>query len=815
VNKNIANLLAKAGQVAGQFRETTFFRHYLPSAYRLFFPRWGSPFMAWLVAAIWHFFLIVVAIPIVYVEAVKGDWFGMFGSMPGVEQLESPKVPTPSELYTADGKFLGRFYRENRSPVRYQDLSANLLEALYATEDIRFNDHSGIDLPATLSIIWYNLRGDNRGGSTISQQLAKNLFRTRKKESKGKLSDMDKKLGTLVYKTKEWITAISLEQSYTKEEIMTMYFNTVEFGGNAFGIKTAAKTFFSTTPDKLTVPQAAMLVGMLKAPTTYSPVRNPERAKNRRNTVLAQMLKYGYLDSAQHHQYCGEPIGLKKTIERQEEGAAMYFRGVMNQYLEKWCEENDLDLYADGLKIYTTIDSTLQALAEEAVAKKMKEYQRLFERQWGDSSNPWRRGDGTEIPNYIENIARKIYPKVYAQVKGDSAAFAQAMSVKRKMKLFSWKDGEVEREMGVLDSIRYCKRFLHGGLMSMNPYNGHIRAWVGGISYKYFKYDHVKQSRRQPGSTFKPFVYAAAIDSFGFSPCTSILDAPVLIRYKERKNPKQLIWQPHNTSYTYTMGQVSIRYGMGRSLNSVAARVTDRIGWGSVIAYAKKMGITTPLDSVPSVSLGSSDVTLFDMVGAYSSVVNEGVWNEPQFITRIEDRNGRIIHRFRSKSRRAMSPESAFLMVHMLRGGLQESGGTSRRLYSYPTVVSGNEVGGKTGTSQNYADGWYMGITRDLVTGVWVGGDDSSIHFRNQQGEGSKSALPIFGTFMESVYKYPDGANVLKVSKGRFPTEKDLNLDVKKNINCPSRYWGPRTDSTGQAKPDSLTAPAASPIINN
>jgi penicillin-binding protein 1A len=596
---------------------------------------------------------------------------------------------------------------------------------------------------------------------------------------------------------------------------MTMYFNTVEFGGNAFGIKTAAKTFFSTTPDKLTVPQAAMLVGMLKAPTTYSPVRNPERAKNRRNTVLAQMLKYSYLDSAKYQQYCAEPIGLKKTIERQEEGAAMYFRGVMNQYLEKWCEDNDLDLYADGLKIYTTIDSTMQALAEEAVAKKMKEYQRLFERQWGDSANPWRRGDGTEIPNYIENIARKIYPKVYAQVKGDSAAFAQAMSVKRKMKLFAWKEGEVEREMSVFDSIRYCKRFLHAGMMSMNPYNGHIRAWVGGISYKYFKYDHVKQSRRQPGSTFKPFVYAAAIDSFGFSPCTSILDAPVLIRYKERKNPKLLIWQPHNTSYTYTMGQVSIRHGMGRSLNSVAARVTERIGWGSVIAYAKKMGISTPLDSVPSVSLGSSDVTLFDMVGAYSSVVNEGVWNEPQFITRIEDRNGRIIHRFRSKSRRAMSPESAFLMVHMLRGGLQESGGTSRRLYSYPTVVSGNEVGGKTGTSQNYADGWYMGITRDLVTGVWVGGDDSSIHFRNQQGEGSKSALPIFGTFMESVYKYPDAANVLKVSKGRFPTEKDLKLEVKKNINCPSRYWGPRTDSTGQVKTDSVTAPAASPVIIN
>jgi len=702
---------------------------------------------------------------------------------------------------------LGRFYKENRTPVRYQELSSNVLEALYATEDIRFNEHSGIDLSATLSIIWYNLRGEQRGGSTISQQLAKNLFRTRKKEAKGKLSSFSGSLGTLIYKTKEWITAISLEQAYTKEEIMTMYFNTVEFGGNAFGIKTAAKTFFSTTPEQLTVPQAAMLVGMLKAPTTYSPVRNPQNALRRRNTVLSQMVKYNYIDQAQYDKFSQEPLGLKKTIEREEEGAATYFRGVMNQYLEKWCEDNDLDLYSDGLKIYTTIDSALQALAEESVNKKMQEYQKLFERQWL-GANPWRRGDGTEIPNYIENIAKKLYPKEYASVKGDSAGFAQLMSVKRKMKLFSWKDGgEEEMEMSVFDSIRYCKQFLHAGLVAMNPNTGHIRAWVGGISYKYFKYDHVRQARRQPGSTFKPFVYAAAIDSFGFSPCTEILDAPVVIRYKEKKNPKPLVWQPHNTSYTYTFGHVSIRYGMGRSLNSVAARVTERIGWGSVIKYAKKMGITSLLDSVPSVGLGSSDVSLYDMAGAYSSFVNEGIWNEPQFVTRIEDRNGQVIHRFRAKSRRVLSSESAFLMIHMLRGGLQESGGTSRRLYSFPTVVSGNEVGGKTGTSQNYADGWYMGITRDLVTGVWVGGDDSSIHFRNQQGEGSKSALPIFGTFMEKIYKYPDGANALKVAKGRFPTEKDLKLEIKKNINCPSRSWAPRNpDSTAIVKPDSVAA---------
>ncbi|MCU0448339.1 MAG: transglycosylase domain-containing protein [Bernardetiaceae bacterium] len=766
---------------------------------RFFKPRLGDSLVMHVIRGCWYVFFASCLACVLYFKSVEYNWFGWYGAMPDVKLLENPKMPTPSELYTADGVLIGRFYKENRIPVEYRELSPNLINALEATEDIRFRDHAGIDLPATLSILWYTLRGDRRGGSTISQQLAKNLYRTRRKDAKGSLSVKYPQLTTPIYKTKEWITAVDLEKTYTKEEIITLYFNTVEFGGGAFGVKTAAKVFFSTTPDQLTIPQAAMLVGMLKNPTTFSPIRRPERTLERRNVVFNQMLKYNFITREQYDAFCKTPLGLQKSVEREEEnGAATYFRGVMNQYLENWCEENDLDLYADGLKIYTTIDSRVQAHAEAAVAKKMKEFQKIFDRHWGNQY-PWRYKSGAVIPNYVENIAIRQYRREFDRVGRDTAIFLALMSNKKKMSLFSWDKGEFTDSLSVLDSIEYCKRFLHTGLMAMNPHSGYIRAWVGGINYKYFKFDHVKRSFRQPGSTFKPFIYAAAIDSFGYSPCATFLDAPVTIKYQERNSRRghYSFWTPHNASQSASYARVTMRYGLGRSLNTVAARVTEAVGWGSVINYARKLGITTRMDSVPSVGLGSSEVTLYDMVGAYGTFLNEGIWTEPQFITRVEDRSGRIIHRFRPKTRRALKPESAYLMVHMLRGGLQESGGTSRRLFSYPKVVSNNELAGKTGSSSNYVDAWYMGLTRDLVTGVWVGGDDSSIHFRTgQYGEGSKTALPIFATFMENVYS--DSTN-LGITKGRFPTEQELRLTLNKNLICPSvTYTGyrPRSDST-------------------
>lgn len=741
------------------------------------FQKWSRRF--------WKGTILLFVSLVLYFKAVEHNFLFLFGELPGIEQLENPKIPVASELYTEDGILLGRYYLENRSPVKYEEISPYLINALIATEDIRFYEHSGIDLKAISSVIFNTVLGLGKssrgGGSTISQQLAKNLFKTRAGGTQGLLGRISL-IKTLIIKTKEWITAVNLEKAYSKEEILTMYLNTVDFGANAYGIKTAAKTFFGTTPKQLNVQQAATLIGLLKAPTYYSPLLNPNNSLRRRNVVLTQMYKYGFLDSIAFVKARQMPLGVKFTTEKPEDGAGTYFRGVMNNYLLKWCEENGYDLYADGLKIYTTIDSRIQRHAEAAIEERMKELQAKFYEHWR-GMNPWRDRNGKEIPDYIENAVRAMpwYKELLTRLNGDTAAVNRVIHTPRRMTVFSWR-GEIDTLLSPFDSVKYYKYFLRAGLMAMDPYSGYIRAWVGGINYKYFKFDHVKQSRRQPGSTFKPFVYAAAIDSFGYSPCSKMVDGPVTIQYFE--NGQKKLWSPHNADWTYSYDTVSLRYGIGRSLNTIAAKVIKEIGWHAVINYARKMGITSPLDTVPSVGLGTSDVSLYEMTGAYGTFLNGGVWTEPMFITRIEDKNGRIIQRFTPKRRRAMSPESAFLMVYMLRGSMQEPGGTSARLYSYRGLWGNNEIGGKTGTSSNHADGWYIGITKDLVTGVWVGGEDRSIHFRTSElGEGSKTALPIFGTFMEKVYA--DTAD-LGVTKGRFPTEKELNLRITKPYFCPT-----------------------------
>lgn len=736
----------------------------------------------------WKTFFLGLFVILGYLFSVEYNVLYLFGSSPSLDRLENPRSDQASELYTADGKLIGKYFRENRSPVTYQELSPELVQALLATEDIRFYEHAGIDPEAIVSAVYGSFQGEARGASTITQQLAKNLYKTRTDDSKGVLGHIPG-LSIVISKTKEWLTAIKLEQRYTKEEILTMYLNTVDFGSNSFGIKVASKTFFNTTPEKLKTEQAAVLVGLLKAPTYYSPRFNPENSTRRRNVVMGQMVKYGYLDKAEADSLIQLPLVLDYSVENHYDGPATYFRGAVADYLQEWCKENGYDLYRDGLKIYTTIDSRMQAHAEAAMEEQMRKLQRRFYSHW-EGKKPWVDEKNREIPGFIEEtIKRTAYYRRLKQKYGDDmAAINKELNRPREMKVFTWENDSLEKTvtMSPLDSLAYYKHFLHGGMMTMDPFTGHIKAWVGGINYKYFKYDHVKQARRQPGSTFKPFVYVAAIDN-GYSPCDKIVDQRITINYVEKGEKKS--WSPTNADWQYTGAPMTLRRGMGKSVNSVTAQLTELIGWETVVKYAHKLGIKSPLQSVPSIGLGPSDVSVFEMVGAYSTFPNYGFHTEPMFITRIEDHDGNLVHQFTPIQKKVLSEETAFLMMHMLKGGIEEPGGTSQALWEYD-LWKGNEIGGKTGTSSNHSDGWFMGVTKDLVTGVWVGGEDRSIHFRTSQlGEGSKTALPIYGLYMERIYQDEE----LGYTMGRFPKP---TVKISKKYNCTTVLPKAQPDST-------------------
>lgn len=708
-----------------------------------------------------------------WVFMVSNNVGNMFGDMPNLETLENPKSNISSELYSSDGVLLGKYYRENRTNISYDEISPNVINALVATEDIRFEKHSGIDLQGSFAIFWYLLKGDKRGSSTISQQLSKNLFKTRAARYEGSLGKKNNKLRLIINKTKEWISAIQIERSYTKKEIMTMYLNTVDFGSNSFGIVTASETFFSVPQDSLTVNQAAMLVGLLKAPSLYSPVYNPDNALIRRNTVLEQLNKYHYINDVQFMTLAKQPIGLKYEVENHNKGSGTYFRSYITRYLISWCNERGIDLYEDGIKIYTTIDSKIQAYAEAAVSEHMKYLQGKFFAYW-KGKTPWRDEEFKEIPNFIEKAAQhsdrwKMFSEIY---DGDTAKIWSAMNRKMSMRIFSWK-GEIDTLLSPMDSIRYYKHFLHAGMLSMDPHTGQIKAWVGGIDHKHFKYDHVKQGSRQPGSTFKPFVYTAAID-LGYSPCYELPDLPVTFKTEDINET----WTPQNSDGAYSGEMFSIRKAMANSINSITANLIKKVGPETVVDYATRMGITTPLEPVPALCLGVFDVTLYDMVGAYSTFVNQGVWTEPIFMTHIEDKNGNILQSFVPKTKEVLSEETAYLMVHMLKGATEEKGGTALGLNKYGLLWNGAEIGGKTGTTQNYSDGWFVGITTQLTTGIWVGGDDRSIHFRSMNdGQGARMAMPIWAIFMN--YLYNDTKTGIK--KERFPMPSSP-LSVE--INC-------------------------------
>jgi penicillin-binding protein 1A len=731
-------------------------------------PRPRRPWSNLLARLAWVFFVLGVGSFLIYPILVSMNFMFLFGKSPSLEELEDPKVEQPSEIYTADGVLIGRYFRENRVPVPLSKMSPLLIKALIATEDVRFYEHSGIDAIALGRAIAGIVTGNRSGGgSTITQQLAKNLYNTRRDETRGSLGHIPV-VSTLVSKTKEWLTAVELERRYTKEEILRMYFNTVEYGSKAYGIKVAAKTFYSTSPDSLTADQAAMLVGMLNNPTAYNPRFHPEAARNRRNLVLTRMGQANMLPAAQVAALQQQPIALKYQVERHIDGPPTYFRGAVSQFVNAWCEKNGYDMYRDGLKIYTTIDSRMQQYAEKSVQERMKRLQKQFDSFWRNrNSNPWVDEDGKEIPNFIETQMKRTeqYKALAARYKGRPDLLEAALNTKRPTKVFTWKgDGDTTLLLSPLDSLAYYKHFLHAGMMTMDPFTGHIKAWVGGLNYRFFQYDHVKQGRRQAGSTFKPFVYLTALDN-GYSPCDRIRDERVTIKYVE--NGKPMEWQPDNVTREYTGSNMTLRHAMARSVNSVTAQLTERVGWENVAKYAHKVGIKSPLLPVPSIGLGSGgDVSVYEMVNAYGTFVNQGFQTEPLIVMRIEDRNGNVIKQFDPKQKRAIPSETAWLMLYMLKGGMEEPGGTSQALWEYELWKNNNQIGGKTGTTSNYSDGWYMGVTKDLVTGVWVGGEDRSIHFfRTQNGEGSRTALPIFGQYMEKVYQDPD----LGIKMGPFP----------------------------------------------
>lgn len=775
------------------------------------------------IRTLWKSFAWTVLAGVFYIFCIQTNFLWLTGEMPSVGELQNPKLSQSSEIYSEDGVLMGKFFQENRTPIKnYKDLSPFLVKALVATEDARFYQHSGIDFRAIFGVVAGIVTGasERGGGSTITQQLAKNLFKTRKKEGVAKKGVFGyvPVLGKFVIKTKEWLTAIKLERYYTKEEIILWYLNTVDFGSNSYGIKVAAKTYFNTSPDSLNVQEAAVLVGMQKATNTYNPRRNYDKSLRRRNTVMSQMVKYGYLTRVHYDSLSKLPIKLKVNEESPYDGSSNYFKTAVAKALKEWADTSDvdLDLYRDGLKIITTVDSRMQIYAESSVQEGMRALQKTFDNHWS-GKNPWSDEKGNEIPGFIDTVAKRTsyYKALAAKYKNNSDSIWHYMkNVKRKMWVYSRNgSGEEQMTMSAYDSIVYYKRFLQAGMISMDPFTGHIKAWVGGLDFQYFKYDHVNQGRRQPGSTFKPFVYTTAIDGpKDMSPCTQIKDEPFEIEVEEKGEKK--IWRPHNADGRFTYTSMSLRRAMARSINSCAAWLTNEVGPDSVVYYAHKMGIKSPLAAVPSIGLGSNDVTLFEMVGAYGCFLNEGIYTQPMLVVEIQDRNGNTIHTFEPERHQAIRKESAQLMRYMLEGGLEEQGGTSQNLWSFKDLFAGKDryksrFAGKTGTTSNHSDGWYMGLTSNLVTGTWVGGDDRSIHFRSgAYGEGSKTALPLFGRYMSKVIKDPSLEGYHPV-----PFEKLDSKRITKTFNCTVRFAAVN-DSTNSdsnyVRSDSL-APVRSP----
>lgn len=705
--------------------------------------------------------------------ALQLNFLWLFGYSPTYKDIKTPSLQIASELYTADGKLIGRYFKENRTPISYQEIAPSVIKALVATEDVRFYQHKGIDFRSLLSSGISTATGDKRGASTITQQLAKNLYRTRYNKSQGFIKHIPV-VRTIVSKLKEWMTALKLESNYSKNDIITMYLNTVSFGNNTFGIKTASRIYFDKNAKDLSVTDAALLVGMLKGTSLYNPIKSPDRAQDRRNVVLSQMNKYNYLSKDSLMLLKQEPIKLKEGKMQDSNDGDSYLRAAVAKYLEKWCNDNGYDLYEDGLKIYTTIDSKLQQYAEEAVNDQMKSLQKRFYNVWGNE-DPWEDSEKNKV-DYPDRAMKNlpIYEMLQKKFPNNADSVSNYFNKKKKMRIFTWK-GERDTLFSTLDSIRYYGKIMNTGMMTLDPYNGKIKVWVGGINHKYFKYDHVNQSKRQAGSTFKPFAYLAALES-GMNPCDKFTDKPVKIPYQHKGQTEY--WEPKNSDHSVSYREMSLRWAMAKSVNTITAQVTEKVGSDNVVKWAHECGIESPLQSVPSVSLGPNDVSVFEMVKAYGTFLNHGIKTDPILVEKITDQDGHIIDEFKAKTKRVLSEEISWLMLYMFRGGMEEPGGTSQALWEWDLWKKNNQIGGKTGTSSDYVDAWYMGITKDLVTGVWVGCDERTAHFKNgEQGEGSRTALPIFAKFMEKVYHDPSTG----YTYGPFPKP---TVEITREYNC-------------------------------
>lgn len=746
---------------------------------------WWRKLITGLLSFIIFFFLFLLAI--------DNNFLWLFGKSPSMAAISNPIVNEASFLYSADNKLLGKYFNENRSPVKYEEISPILIETLINTEDERFYLHKGIDIVGLTSAFVDMLHGDARGASTITQQLVKNMFRVRTEYSTG-LCGKIPGLRLFIMKMKEWISATKIEMKFNKQEILTMYFNTVDFGSNAYGIKTAAKTYFNTTPDKLNHEQSAVLVGLLKATTTYNPRLNPKNSLARRNVVLGNMLRHNAITKNEYDSLTQIPIRLNYSVENNYDGQALYFRQAVANYLREWCEENGYDLYSDGLKIYTTIDTRLQKYAEEAAIKQMEQLQEKFDEHW-QGQEPWRDERGHVMPNFIEDLAKKsIYYRILDdKYNGQKDSIKFYMNEPHKLKVFTY-NGMKDTMMSTMDSIRYTERFLHCGFVVMEPQTSQVKAWVGDLDFSAWKYDKVTAGR-QPGSTFKIFVYTEAMNQ-GLTPFTRRTDSYFSVPIERIKGKKEY-WTPHNANGYCTGANMTLRRAFAQSVNTIAAKLGTEIGIENVIKTAHDLGIKSQLDTVPSLSLGSSDVNLLELVNSYCTIVDDGKYLAPVLVTKILDRNGKIIFKAEEEPIQVVPYRSAWMMQQLLLAGMREYGGTSQALWRFNIHNYNTNFGGKTGTSSNHSDAWYIGTTRNLVGGAWVGGEYRCIHFRTGElGQGSRTALPIFGYFMEKVLKDPD----FKQYQGMFP--KDPLEDIGEIIEEP--YYEPADTDTIQAIPDTI-----------
>ena len=708
---------------------------------------------------------------------------GKFGEMPDFRQLENPKTNFASEIISSDNEVLGKYYfNDNRTPIKYEDINTKTVEALIATEDERFYSHPGIDLKATLrAIVFLNTRG---GASTISQQLARQLFVGVR--SRNIIQAVGQKI-------KEWVIAVELEKQYTKEEIITMYLNIYDFGYYGDGIKSASNIYFSKEPIDLKIEESAMLIGMLQNSSLYDPLRRPEITKNRRDLVLMQMAKNKYISENEKDSLQKIPLELNYTPQSHRQGLATYFRSYLRGFMKDWTDNNlksdgsKYNLYSDGLKIYTTINSKMQKYAEESVTEHMKNLQKEFFIQNDTlSTAPFRDLDEDEEESIMKRTMRRSERWRKARLSGKSAdEIEEIFNVPTEMSIFSW-EGDIDTVMAPIDSIRYYKHFLQAGMMSMNPKNGHVMAWVGGINYRNFQYDHVMQSKRQIGSTFKPFLYATAIDQLKLSPCDMLPDAIHCIEPYKYGNPDP--WCPTNSSDKYG-GMRTLSNALANSKNTISAQLIDRVGPRPVADLARNLGVSSNIPNVPAIALGTPDLSVYEMVGAYGAFANKGIYVKPIMVTKIEDRNGKIVFQSTPETKDVLSEESSYVTLKLLEGVTKFGSGArlrhdipeDERNYVYKNVVTGypykfdNAIAGKTGTTQNQSDGWFIGMVPNLVTGVWVGGEDRSIHFEEIAfGQGATMSLPIWGLFMKKCYEDEE----LGVSKEDFEEPENLTIEL-------------------------------------